>query len=948
MAVIGYRYFVGMHMIACHGPVDRVRKIIVGEKVAWEGSATSSTQIVINKPKLFGGRKGEGGVAGAVDFMFGDADQEQNGYLAAMTDPSAPAYRGLFSIVLRQCLVSMMTPYIKPWKPEVTRFPKGWYEEKAAIGTRDANPAHIIVECLTNREWGLGYTHADLNLESFEAAADTLYDEAFGLSLLWEKQSKVHEFIQLILTHIDGALFVDPATGLFTLRLIRNDFIPGSLPLFSQDQIVSVDSFSRSTPSDMPNTLTLRYVDRNGKTQSVSVHDIGSLDQTGQTVSTNIDMPGITTKELAVKVAMRELGQVARPLIKMTLTVTRAASSLKIGDAIRLTSPDHSLNQQVMRVVGISYGTLRDGSIRLELLEDAFSLPQYSFIVPDEDLWESPYTDPEAAANRALIEAPFWEIVRTLTGEAASSQVLLEPLAGVLMVGATALAQDVSSYDVYTRQGPVPFEEEVTGYPTPSGTLQSALDMTATEIVLANRVRLDEVEMPPVPPLILGPWVEQPDPIVWAIIDPGTATEEIIGIAELDVDTGEATIIRGALDTVPHPHASGARVFFLRDGSALSTTQYLQGEVVDVKVLPETANGLLDVEVAPTDEFTFTGRATRPYPPGNFKINGSSYPATIAGTLSVSWAHRNRLAQTAYIVAQDEGNIGPEPGTTYTLRFYNEAGSLLHVAEEIVGTSYTWSSETTDLVCLEFDGADGSTSFTDAGGIVSWTANGNAQVSTTLPKIGTGSLLLDGDGDYLSAASSAYLNFGTNDFTIEAWVNPSALANNYATIFGTNTASFTTNSRFLMVYGASAPVATQRKFALGGLGLGGGNNLITSTTEAVAGTWYHVAVTREGDTFRMFVNGVLESTVTSTEPMNFAHNGTRIGSNGWDGAAGFFAGKIDQLRVRALCAYTEDFTPPTAVASVTGVLNDTIRVELTSVVDGRESHQAHEWIVARE
>ena len=57
------------------------------------------------------------------------------------------------------------------------------------------NPAHIIYECLTDRTWGRGYSSAEIDDASFRAAADTLYAENFGLSILWDQQQDIEAFI---------------------------------------------------------------------------------------------------------------------------------------------------------------------------------------------------------------------------------------------------------------------------------------------------------------------------------------------------------------------------------------------------------------------------------------------------------------------------------------------------------------------------------------------------------------------------------------------------------------------------------------------------------------------------------------------------------------------------------------------------------------------------------
>ncbi|HSH42873.1 MAG TPA: vWA domain-containing protein, partial [Arenicellales bacterium] len=98
----------------------------------------------------------------------------------------------------------------------------------------DMNPAHIIRECLTSRDWGMGHPEADIEDTSFRAAADTLYDEGMGLSLLWDREQPLEEFVQVVLDHIDGHLFVEPTTGLWTLRLVRDDYDAETLLTFNE------------------------------------------------------------------------------------------------------------------------------------------------------------------------------------------------------------------------------------------------------------------------------------------------------------------------------------------------------------------------------------------------------------------------------------------------------------------------------------------------------------------------------------------------------------------------------------------------------------------------------------------------------------------------------------------------------------------------------------------
>ncbi|MGI9502880.1 MAG: vWA domain-containing protein, partial [Geminicoccaceae bacterium] len=112
----------------------------------------------------------------------------------------------------------------------------------------DANPIHMIRECLTDRSWGMGAPESCIDDVSFRAAADALFQEKFGLSMIWTQQAEIEKFIREILDHIEANLIVDPADGLFKIKLIRDDIDPDTLPVFDESNSV-VDSFQIRSPT---------------------------------------------------------------------------------------------------------------------------------------------------------------------------------------------------------------------------------------------------------------------------------------------------------------------------------------------------------------------------------------------------------------------------------------------------------------------------------------------------------------------------------------------------------------------------------------------------------------------------------------------------------------------------------------------------------------------------
>jgi hypothetical protein len=209
------------------------------------------------------------------------------------------------------------------------------------------------------------------------------------------------------------------------------------------------------------------------------------------------------------------------------------------------------------------------------------------------------------------------------------------------------------------------------------------------------------------------------------------------------------------------------------------------------------------------------------------------------------------------------------------------------------------------VLLLHCDGTNGSTTFTDSSNSAhTVTASGDAQITTTNPKFGTGAMLFDGTGDYATVASSDDFTFGTGDFTFEAWIRfPTGIFTGQAATYG----------RTLF---DCRPGAVSGPYMAGGLQanrlLGfsiGVSVALYSTTVLDYDTYYHVAITRSGTTARLFVDGIIEDTETSS--LDITQTGIVLAYNQFLSTIGWM-GSIDELRItKGVARYTSDFTPPT-------------------------------------
>ena len=169
---------------------------------------------------------------------------------------------------------------------------------------------------------------------------------------------------------------------------------------------------------------------------------------------------------------------------------------------------------------------------------------------------------------------------------------------------------------------------------------------------------------------------------------------EIVRVDAYDALTYTLTVGRGCADTVPAKHAFGSMLWFYQDYSVIDLAEYSEGVTLDVKLQPETSAGRLDLADAATDSILLASRAARPYPPGNFKIDGEAYPEYISGGGEhlFNWAHRDRLLQAEQLIDTTQGDIGAEPETTYSIEIYRQdTGALVASATDLTGTSWTWA-----------------------------------------------------------------------------------------------------------------------------------------------------------------------------------------------------------------------------------------------------------------
>ena len=412
------KYHYGALHIITQGFNDGILQTKVGDLMVWPDSvnikslnADAASSAVINLPELYGGVHehnaqvtGQGGIVGTVDFQYGGTEalpQTLNTYLASQLGNYISANRGLTTAILRRPYIGLSSQ-LYPWKYLVKRtdhLSSGedqWYPETAAIRTYEINPIHWLREIYTDTEWGLCTPVVSMNDTTLRAAALVLYNEGFGICIKWESEQSLEDHVKDVLRYINGLIYEDHSTGLIEIKLIRDDYVAANLEEFDETDIVSIEGFTRGVIHKTPDVTYVKYWDMYSNLPvTIPSHDMALvLSQNETLIPNDVDYTAVINAELAGGLAARDQQQLSSFAAAMTIKCKRTMSHLHPGDVFKLSYAPLGIVSMIIRIVIPHYGTLTDGIVTLECMEDIFEMKLSLYAAPPSTNWDSVVDDP--------------------------------------------------------------------------------------------------------------------------------------------------------------------------------------------------------------------------------------------------------------------------------------------------------------------------------------------------------------------------------------------------------------------------------------------------------------------------------------------------------------------------------------------------------------------------
>ena len=183
--------------------------------------------------------------------------------------------------------------------------------------------------------------------------------------------------------------------------------------------------------------------------------------------------------------------------------------------------------------------------------------------------------------------------------------------------------------------------------------------------------------------------------------------------------------------------------------------------------------------------------------------------------------------------------------------------------------------------------------------------NQNTHLDTSIKKFGTASIEINGHTAHEFLKAPPQMHYGNNFlhrildigiFTVEFWLYVDSYHGTYMDIVGVFNG--VSSGWLIYQYGNNLDVYMN------------GSTLITGTRPS-ADAWHHIAMTRDGTTLRLFVDGSLHGSATTTGTgVSQTNNPLRIGDTG--GGRNALDGYIDDFRITyGKARYTSNFTAPT-------------------------------------
>ncbi len=650
---IGFTYELALQYAICKSELAGIVGIWIGDDEVFnhdtDAAGVPQTVVDVDRDDLFGGTDNGGGFQARFRLFNGSETQGVSTFLNSRIDP-LPAYTGTAYVMVTGIAEDVGATigesnnlrYIRVAVQAFDTVANGALGDVLGLGNDhhfigpDANPISVAYDLFTNTIWGRSRPPSEMDLASFQAAAETVFTEGIGYSQIIDEQTTTGDIQDTIEQHVDGYIGPNAITGRIEVTLARFDYVLANEFQANASNIQTISKWTKGDWSQTFNRIRIRYTDRAKQWKETHAVELASGNRIiqGRTVTKELRYQGVHTAEVASKIAARSKKSLAEPTGGGTITLDRTAYELRPGSVFSLTSEKIGENNTAVRVTKATIGNVERGDIVLEVVTDQFDTEIANNAIPPPSDFVPPIqvVVPFLVADQAATEPPF--ILMRL-----NNLPNLHPR--VATFARRAPGNTPTEYEVIRRTGNPPAGAYISTDFVQGG-FMSVGTLRNNETAWRSGNGGFSIQVDPLGAESLDGLISSYSPTNQnaggiCVIDPGLATEEWLAVETIVDDLAGIRLEncwRGCMDTNMKAHTAGDRIWFIWTGGlGMGEETYAPALGVELKLLPrsptdavlEAAATALPVVFIAADPVA-SGRQGKPLHPVEMLINTVLFP----------------------------------------------------------------------------------------------------------------------------------------------------------------------------------------------------------------------------------------------------------------------------------------------------------------------------------
>lgn len=366
--VTGYTYWGSYAGYICMGPVKRLHQVTNGDTVIWEGPIDSSSADVNGLTIL-------NTTMGTIRFYWGTATQNPDVLLSTLTIDRGsgpelvpiPAFRQLCYYVADD--ISFGQQVVPPTLKFRYEVETSGLDIAAHQVESDAVLPEAIYQLLTNTLYGPAVDAGDIDIASFEVAADITITEGLVASPLIESIEQARELVGQMLAYIDASMYFDG--GKLTMVLNRAED-PDGLATINEADLLEEPKPDLSQFLETWSRTLVTFRDRENKWEETPADydDKANAVIQGRKKTRVRNFPWVTRREVAELLAAYIGSKNGLPAGFWRLTVMPSRKNLHVGQLVKLSYAKFGIVNRVVRIKSKTIKRPSDAVVELEVFEE--------------------------------------------------------------------------------------------------------------------------------------------------------------------------------------------------------------------------------------------------------------------------------------------------------------------------------------------------------------------------------------------------------------------------------------------------------------------------------------------------------------------------------------------------------------------------------------------------